>query len=65
VPVMSTNRVRSELGWHERHSSEDALMELLAGMREGAGTGTPPLQGGSSGPMRIKELLTGLGGRNP
>jgi UDP-glucose 4-epimerase len=63
VPIMSTARVRTELGWQERRSSEDALMELLAGMREGAGIDTPPLAAGGSGPLRIREFLTGLGGR--
>jgi nucleoside-diphosphate-sugar epimerase len=65
VPVMSTTRARTELGWHERQSSEDALMELLAGLREGAGTDTPPLEAGGSGPLRIREFLTAIGGRNP
>jgi nucleoside-diphosphate-sugar epimerase len=65
VPIMSTTRVRTELGWHERRSSEAALMELLEGMREGAGTETPPLEAGGSGPLRLRELLTGIGGRNP
>jgi UDP-glucose 4-epimerase len=65
VPIMSTTRIRTELGWEERRSSEDALMELLHGLREGAGTDTPPLEGGSSGPLRIKEFLTGIGSKNP
>jgi UDP-glucose 4-epimerase len=65
VPIMSTARIRTELGWEERRSSEDALMELLEGIRTGAGTDTPPLEGGGSGPLRIKEFLTGVGGKNP
>jgi nucleoside-diphosphate-sugar epimerase len=65
VPVMDTTRIRSELGWEARKSSEDALLEVLAGMRRGAGTKTPPLKGGGSGPLRIREFLTGVGGRNP
>ena len=65
VPIMDTTRVRSELGWSETKSSEQALLELLAGMRRGAGTETPPLEGGGAGPLRIREFLTGIGGRNP
>jgi UDP-glucose 4-epimerase len=42
-PLMDTTRARELLGWAPRYSSGEALMDLLAGMREGAGTGTPPL----------------------
>lgn len=65
VPVMNTSRVRDELGWQPKKSSGDALLELLAGMRGGDGIDTPPLEPGGSGPARIRELLTGIGGRNP
>jgi UDP-glucose 4-epimerase len=65
VPVMSTARIRSELGWEPRKSSGEALLELLAGMRRGDGDDTPPLSGDGSGPFRIREFLTGIGGRNP
>jgi UDP-glucose 4-epimerase len=44
-PLMDTTRAREQLGWTPRYSSGEALMELLEGMREGAGTGTPPLSG--------------------
>ncbi|MGN8048291.1 NAD-dependent epimerase/dehydratase family protein [Curtobacterium sp. 22159] len=36
VPVMRTDRARSELGWEARHTSEDALRELVAGFADGA-----------------------------
>jgi UDP-glucose 4-epimerase len=65
VPVMDTSRIRGELGWEARKSSGDALLELLSGMRRGDGTSTPPLEGGGAGPLRIREFLTGIGGRNP
>jgi hypothetical protein len=32
-------------------------------MREGAGWPTPPLDPGTGGPARVRELLTGVGGR--
>src|SRR4051812_29104793 len=65
VPVMNTSRVRSELGWEARKSSGEALLELLRGMRKQDGAATPPLRGDGSGPLRIREFLTGIGGRNP
>jgi nucleoside-diphosphate-sugar epimerase len=65
VPIMDTRRARAELGWQPQRSAEDAFLELLDGMREGAGTDTPPLEAGAAGPFRIKEFLTGIGGRNP
>jgi len=65
VPVMSTARIRGELGWEPRKTSGEALLELLRGMRRGDGDDTPPLSGDGSGPFRIREFLTGIGGRNP
>jgi len=32
-------------------------------MREGAGLDTPPLEPGGAGPLRARELLSGVGGR--
>lgn len=43
VPLMSTDRARNELGWAPRRTAGDALIELLEGMHDGAGIGTPPL----------------------
>jgi nucleoside-diphosphate-sugar epimerase len=65
VPIMDTRRAREELGWQPQRSAEDALLELLDGMHEGAGIETPPLVAGGAGPLRIREFLTGIGGRNP
>ena len=65
VPVMNTSRIRDELGWEPRKTSGEALLELLRGMRTQDGVETPPLQGGGSGPLRVREFLTGIGGRNP
>jgi nucleoside-diphosphate-sugar epimerase len=63
VPVMDTTRARERLGWTPRHSAPDALEELLEGMREPAGLSTPPLEARAGGPLRVRELLTGLGRR--
>jgi len=63
VPTMSTRRAREELGWVPRHSSQDALLELLAGMAEPAGAPTPPLDPHAGGRFRGREMRTGAGTR--
>ena len=63
VPVMDTTRARTELGWQPKRSSSEALLDLLAGMREGAGLETPPLEPGGAGPLRAREFASGMGGR--
>jgi UDP-glucose 4-epimerase len=63
VPLMDMSRAREELGWQPRHSASDALLDLLEGMREGAGLDTPPLEAGGAGPLRAREFLSGVGGR--
>jgi nucleoside-diphosphate-sugar epimerase len=63
VPLMDSGRARTELGWSPRYTSLDALRELLAGLRDGSDLDTPPLSRATSGPARLRELLTGLGGR--
>ena len=40
-----------------------ALRELLAGLNRADGDDTPPLAPATSGPGRIRELLTGIGAR--
>jgi UDP-glucose 4-epimerase len=63
VPIMSSARARTELGWTPRHSSGDALLELLAGIRDRAGADTPTLDPAAGGRFRSGELLTGVGAR--
>ena len=65
VPVMNTARARTELGWEPRHSSRDALMDLLHGLRDGDGADTPPLAPDAGGPARVREFATGVGRENP
>ena len=43
APLMSSARARRELGWHPRHSSTRALLELVEGMGRREGLSTPPL----------------------
>ena len=64
APLMDTTRAARELSWTPRRTSEEALSELLEGMSHGAGYDTPPLSPASSGPLRVREILTGVGGRS-
>jgi len=61
VPLMDCSRARDELGWTPRYGADEAFLELFAGLREGAGHPTPPLDPRTSGPLRVREVLTGVG----
>jgi UDP-glucose 4-epimerase len=63
VPLLDSTRAQTELGWEPRRSADEALLELMAGMREGAGAPTPPLDPNTSGPARQRELAAGVGAR--
>jgi ferritin-like metal-binding protein YciE/nucleoside-diphosphate-sugar epimerase len=62
VPLMSSDRARTELGWEPRHSGVEALEELVEGLRGGHGAKTPPLEADSVG-ARLDDLKTGVGAR--
>jgi hypothetical protein len=61
VPLMDTTRVRTELGWSPRKRADEAFLELFEGLHDGAGHPTPPLDPRTSGPLRAREILTGIG----
>jgi nucleoside-diphosphate-sugar epimerase len=61
LPIMDTSRIRSELGWTPSYKATDAIVEMMEGLREGAGGPTPPLAGQAGGHMRGKELATAVG----
>ena len=63
VPLMSSRRARDELGWAPRKDATAALIELLDGLRAGAGLDSPPLDPASSGTARANELRTGVGAK--
>jgi hypothetical protein len=43
VPLMDGTRIQRELGWNASRTAAAALLELLDGLRRGAGVETPPL----------------------
>jgi UDP-glucose 4-epimerase len=61
-PLLDAGRARAELGWRPRFSATEAVQDLMAGLREGAGARTPPLDPGASGPLRLREFRSGVGG---
>ena len=63
VPLIESGRARSELGWEPQHRSTDTFRELLEGLRLGGDYPTPPLARSTGGPLRVRELLTGVGAR--
>jgi hypothetical protein len=63
VPLIDSARARAELDWLPRHRAGDALLELIGGMRGGSDYPTPPLARETSGPLRVRELITGVGRR--
>jgi UDP-glucose 4-epimerase len=64
VPAMDTTRAREELGWTPRRTAEEALLELMDGLRRAEGAETPPLAPDAGGPLRVRELLSGVGRRS-
>jgi hypothetical protein len=59
---MDCTRARDELGWTPRRGADQALIELLDGLREQAGQSTPPLDPAAGGRFRWRELRSGVGG---
>ena len=47
VPLLDSSRARSELGWEPRHGADEALLELLEGIRAGEHLPTPALAEGA------------------
>ncbi|MFL5946717.1 MAG: NAD-dependent epimerase/dehydratase family protein [Gaiellaceae bacterium] len=63
APLLDTTRAQTELGWMPELTGEQALADLLDGIRDAAGLPTPPLSPNTSGRARIRELATGIGKR--
>jgi UDP-glucose 4-epimerase len=60
-PIMDITHAHDELGWHASITAEQAVLELLDGLRRGAAMDTPPLSRASSGLMRWREFRSGIG----
>ena len=43
LPVMATDRARTDLGWEPEHTAEDAVEAFLSGAHQRAGSAMPPL----------------------
>jgi UDP-glucose 4-epimerase len=61
VPLMSSERAKRELGWQPKHTAGEALLELLEGIQKGQGIPTPPLDPDTGGPLRSREIASGVG----
>jgi nucleoside-diphosphate-sugar epimerase len=62
TPLLDTGRARRDLGWAPRMTALEALADLLDGLAAGAGEPTPPLEHASGGPLRAREVASGVGG---
>ena len=60
APHMSTAKAHRELDWRPRHDAHHVLRELVSGMADGAGVGTPSLR-----PRTLRDQLRTLGRRGP
>jgi nucleoside-diphosphate-sugar epimerase len=59
TPLLDTTRAREQLGWSPGHDAVATARELLLGLADQAGAGTPPLRSGD----RRSELEAGVGGK--
>ncbi|MDT0308882.1 NAD-dependent epimerase/dehydratase family protein [Streptomyces sp. DSM 44917] len=62
IPLMDCTRAHEELGWRPRAGAEEALRDLVHGLRHGTGMTTPPLAPSVRG-GRLGEFATGVGRR--
>ncbi len=63
APLLDASRAGRELGWRPAHDARAALGEVVEGLRTAAGGPTPTLDPATSGPGRLREFATGVGGR--
>lgn len=64
IPMLASDRARSELGWSPSHDARGAIGEFLHGIGLGEDGPTPPLAASTSGPARSFEVATGVGQRS-
>jgi len=63
APLIDPGRARRELGWVPTFTAEQALLELLTGLRSFSGYETPPLTADAGGAGRFSEFRSGVGSR--
>ncbi len=63
LPLLETSWARDVLGWEPEITGPGAVAEMLAGLRDGAGGATPPLEPDSAS-ARVDELASGVGAEN-
>ena len=63
-PLVSSERIRDELGWHARRSALETINEVIDGLADGAGAGTAPLAPDTGLLGRLAELGEGVGSRS-
>jgi UDP-glucose 4-epimerase len=63
TPLVSSERIRDELGWRPRHSALDTINEVVDGLADGAGGATAPLAPDAGLLGRLAELGEGVGSR--
>jgi UDP-glucose 4-epimerase len=51
VPLMDWSRARERLGWEPRHTSVEALLDVMDGVRHGSTAGTPSTAGSGAAPV--------------
>lgn len=61
-PLLATDRARDELDWRPKHSSVEALRELIAGMGRGAGTPSPAMRPREAAAGRVARVRSALHG---
>ena len=64
APLMDATRAHEKLMWRPQRTAIEAIADLVAGLRDGSGIRTPPLAANAGGPARIRELATGVGGKD-
>ena len=64
-PLVSSDRIRDELGWAPVRSGIETINEVVDGLAEGAGGETRPLAPDGGLPQRLAEIGEGVGGRAP
>jgi UDP-glucose 4-epimerase len=63
LPLLDCGRAARELGWEPRLTAVDALRSFFTGIERHDDLATPPLAAASSGPLRVAEIASGVGGR--